>query len=142
MSIMTILVYALLLMTPDEYHLARAIDGERPNLVCPNLDKPECKSLADRVGQVALNRKKAGWCSSIETCVNKGFWGAKDISVPRQWAVESAKRVLDRDTLTDDFFVFSRADRDKLGLSTEEANFSAWREGWGLYFYSNNALQQ
>ena len=123
---------------PDVYHLARAIEGERPDLVCPGIYDTQCQELADRVGQAVLNRLNAGWCESVQACVDGGFWGAEVVMVPQRWAVESALRVLLSPVETDDFYVFSVHDREKLGLQKGDANFVLESGEWGLYFYGPN----
>lgn len=133
-----ILAFMLLFGTVPDRNilvLATAIQGERPQLVCPNLDEQECQDLAMRVGQVAVNRLRAGWCDDMNECVNGGFWGAKHVvGVPEPWALVAAKRAL-RAPATEDLFVYSLQDCESLGLSLEDANHSARNGDWGLYFY-------
>ena len=129
-KIAIILFFLLSDFTLDEYHLARAIAGERPDLV--SLD------LADRIGYVVLNRLDSDWCPTIQTCVDGGFWGALHVDIPPNWALESARRVLEDWQPTGDFYVFSLADCQKLGLRFADANFWQCTRGWCLAFFGRH----
>jgi hypothetical protein len=114
----------------DEYHLARAIQGERPDLVSSLPD------LADRIGYVAINRLEAGWCSSMEQCVREGFWGAESVKWPDEWAVESAKRVWNGGAKhTDLFYVMSLEDTNNLKITEKPLYREVGPHGLGLVFY-------
>ncbi len=119
----------------DVYHLARVIEGEGPRLVCPNMDSWSCMALADRVGQVVMNRLRDGWCQTMQQCATSGFWGAAEIAFPKQWALDAAKRVLRQGQTTKDFYVFSAHDLPGLGLERSDATYGQQRGIWGLYFY-------
>ena len=124
------------IMSLQEYYLARAIQGERPDLVCPKLD--ECSGLPEKIGQVVLNRLDAGWCGSIQECVDSGFWGAREIALPDPWAVQAARNVLAADTTTDEFYVFSIHDVSKLELDLDDALYTAQGNGYALAFYGRD----
>lgn len=123
----------------DVYHLARVIEGEGPKLVCPNMDNLSCMALADRVGQVIMNRLREGWCHTIQRCAAGGFWGAAEVVFPKQWALDAAKRVLRQGPTTGDFYVFSAHDLAVLGLERSDAIYGQQRGIWGLYFYGPEA---
>ena len=127
--IILLLFFALANADQDELYLARAIQGERPDLVSPSLD------LASRVGQVVLNRLDAGWCSTIQSCVESGFWGAETILVPDQWALDLARDLLERREITKDFYVFSAGDCKMLGLDMNETTHAVENDEYGLYFF-------
>ena len=136
-------LYCVLFLTgsrkDDTYHLARAIDGERPNLVCPyGAYDPVCRQLADDIGRVVLNRLDAKWCDSVESCVDNGFWGAADVEFPEPWAVESARRVLDSPKRSSHFYLFSIDDCNKLKLRKEDADYVFSNGVFGFYFYDRH----
>lgn len=128
-KIALLLFYLLSDYNADELELARAIAGEQPDLVSHD------SALAEHVGQVVLNRLDAGWCPTIPLCVEAGFWGAVQIDIPPNWALEAARRLLERGEITNDFYVFSRADCHKLGLEFEHANYWQCSEHFCLAFY-------
>ena len=133
-----VLLFVLSGISEDVYHMARAIHGEGPKLVCPNLD---C-DLPERIGQVIFNRYKAGWCDTIENCVDEGFWGAERVIIPDSWAIHAAERILERKETTDTFFVLSIQDCEALGLDTDEALHFVQNGIWGLAFYGEHALEE
>lgn len=127
----------------DTYHLARAIDGERPSLVCLyGAHDPVCQQLADDIGRVVLNRLDAKWCGSVQECVNTGFWGAADVEFPEPWAVESAMRVLESSRRSNHFYVFLIDDCDKLELEKEDATYTFSNGTFGFYFYDRHTRWQ
>lgn len=137
-TIMVALLFAIGNFSPDVYHMARAIQGEGAKLVCPNLD---C-DLPERIGQVVYNRYKSGWCDTIESCVDGGFWGAKTVLIPASWAILAAEKVLEERALTDAFYVFSIQDCESLDLDTDDALYFMQNGIWGLAFYDEHALEE
>jgi len=108
--------------TPDEYHLARAIEGEGALLVDP--------SVGYAIGRSVLNRLGAEWCASVRECVDGAYWGAATVRIPSQWSLDIAHDVLtrpddpdlcgrDRAWCFDAFYVFSLPDRHKLDIADE-----------------------
>lgn len=117
----------------DEYTLATAIEGEAAMFLSNQ------SSVADRVGQVVVNRLEAGWCKTIRECVDGGFWGAQYVRIPTQAALESAQRVLKGETnQTNDMFVFSASDVEALNLGMDLATHIARKGDWVLAFFNNN----
>lgn len=134
-QITIVLFYVLVGVSVEEHHLARAIQGERPDLVCSSILDSRCQHLSDSIGQVVINRLEANWCDSIQECVDSGFWGAQNVNLPDSWAIESARRVLQKNEVTSSFYVFSIPDTEKLGLSLSDSLFYVLGNGSGLVFY-------
>lgn len=118
--------------TVDEMTLATAIQGERPDLVTGD------PVLGEHVGQVVLNRLDAGWCDSIQQCVNGGFWGAKKVGFPDQWALDIARRVIERKEITNTFYAFGLHDCEALGLKLEDSLYYQRNGVFGIAFYGRD----
>lgn len=131
MSQALLLYLALTGATLDEYHLARAIQGEGVALACPTLD---CQQ---RVGAVLVGtvyaRLDAGWCQSVRECVDGAYWGAATVRYPDWWALDAARYASKIGGTAK--FVFSKDDLEKLGLDKSAALFFVENEEWGMYFY-------
>lgn len=115
--------------TMDEYWAAKAIEGEGINL-CAD---PE---LAARyILDTVANRLDAGWCSSIQDCVMKGYWGHTRVIYPQEKNILLARRILGRPyrPRIDAVYAFSRGDIHSLNLNAQDA--SAFVGGVDPFFF-------
>jgi len=126
-------MFFLMLMraTPDEYWLARAIEGEAGITT---------QEVAFAIEDTIFNRQQLGWCDSIKDCVTSGYWGYRRVQWPSEHSIALARSALgrkyrDRNPI---FFAFSRGDRIKLCISRKPMEVHETVHG-PIYFYNNHA---
>jgi hypothetical protein len=128
MAFKVVLLLLLAGLTPDQYEIARMLDGEA--VACVG---DFCHDAATFLIDTVYNRLDAGWCESIETCLNEGYWGYHDAPlIPGNWAIEAARDYQRQNH--DILFAFSDKDRIGLGLDRNTALAIAGP----FHFYDNS----
>lgn len=125
------LFLAVFSVSPDEYWLARTIEGEGAFLTG---DPYKASVLLLRTIE---NRRESKWCNSMEDCAVGAYWGIWRLDVPRRESVEMARRAMDSKSYLDfkGVYAFSLEDCRNLGLDPTDAIDSVIGNGVGLVFF-------
>jgi len=129
MIIKVVLLLLLAAITPEQYALAQMLDGE-----AYGCEGDYCHEAATFLVDTVYNRLDRGWCSSIQDCLERGYWGYVEASeIPSVWAVEAV--TVYRRGNRDIVFAFSGRDCDRLNLDRSAAVVAA-----GPFFFFGNEI--
>jgi hypothetical protein len=117
---------------PAVLTLARAVEGEGAGLFA---DRQE---VGIWVAHTAMNRVESDWwADSVGAVVLDGFHGQSRVLQPSDWAIDLARKAMDReqDIAQGALFVLSGEDLSNHGWSTESTIHSFEQDGWSLHFF-------
>ena len=123
--IVVLLLFAAI--SPDQYELARMIDGEA--VACVD---EWCFDAAIALLDTVYNRLDAGWCGSVKGCLEDAYWGYHVApEIPSNWAIEAVRGYNRKNK--DIVFAFSDLDCVNLDIDRDLALVRAGP----FHFYDN-----